>query len=110
MQRPEPSQVERAGAGLIDAADAPLAAEDAVIKHVLVDAMAKAGRAHREGHCGAYDGYVRFPTKERISVECISRALKHSSGLRGARSAPIKPLYRGGRYRDGRQDANQTIS
>ena len=50
MQRPEPAQRFGAGAGLIDAADAPLAAEHAVIGDVLVDAMAKAGRAHLEGH------------------------------------------------------------
>ena len=42
-----------AGAGLIDAADAPLAAEHAVIGNVLVDAVAKAGRAHLEGHIRA---------------------------------------------------------
>ena len=32
------------------AADAPLAAEHAVIDVILVDAVAKAGRAHLEGH------------------------------------------------------------
>jgi hypothetical protein len=37
----------------VDATDAPLAAEHAIIDVVLVDAMAKAGRAHLEGHIRA---------------------------------------------------------
>ena len=50
VQRPEPAQRLGAGARLIDAADAPLAAEDAVIGNVLVDTVPKPGRAHLESH------------------------------------------------------------
>jgi hypothetical protein len=39
-QRPEPAQIGGAGAGLVDATDAALAAEYAVIDIVLVDAVA----------------------------------------------------------------------
>ncbi len=50
MQRPEPAQIRGTSPSLIDATDAPLAAEHAVIDVVLVDAMAKSGRAEFEGH------------------------------------------------------------
>ncbi len=40
VQPPEPAQMLGAGAGLVDAADAPLAAEDAGIGGVFVDAVA----------------------------------------------------------------------
>ena len=50
VERPEPAQIGGTGAHLIDAPDAPLAAEHAVIDVVLVDAMAKAGRTHFEMH------------------------------------------------------------
>jgi hypothetical protein len=46
----------RQAAAPVNAADAPLAAvDDAIIRDVFVDAMAKPGPAHREGHrdyCG----------------------------------------------------------
>ena len=42
----------RASAGLVDAPDAPLAAEDAVVGDVLVVAGAEARGARREGHIG----------------------------------------------------------
>src|SRR3981189_1443718 len=50
MQRPEPALILGAATIFVYPADTPLAAEDAVVDVVLVDAMAKAGRAHREGH------------------------------------------------------------
>jgi hypothetical protein len=40
VERPEPAQRFGAGAGLVDATDAPLAAEDAVIDGVLIEAVA----------------------------------------------------------------------
>jgi hypothetical protein len=50
MQRPKPAIFLGTGAALVDATDAPLAAEDSVIHVVLVDAMAKPSWAHREWH------------------------------------------------------------
>ena len=41
--RPEPAQTVGTAAGLIDAADLPLAAVDGVVRSVLVDAGAEAG-------------------------------------------------------------------
>ena len=50
IERPRPAHVVRKTAALIDAANLPLAAEHAVVDAVLVDAVAKAGRAHGERH------------------------------------------------------------
>src|SRR3977135_510707 len=50
VQRPEPALILGAAAVFVYPADTPLAAEDAVVDAVLVDAVAKAGRAHRERH------------------------------------------------------------
>ena len=50
VERPEPAEIGGAGVGLVDAADAPLATEHAVIDIVLIDAVAQAGRAQLEGH------------------------------------------------------------
>jgi hypothetical protein len=48
--RPEPAQIVETAAGLVDAADLPLAGKDGVVRPVLVDAGAEAGRAELEGH------------------------------------------------------------
>ena len=50
MQRPEPTLILRAAAVFVYPADTPLAAKHAVVDAVLVDAVAKAGRAHGECH------------------------------------------------------------
>ena len=62
--RPEPAQIGGAGAGLVDAADAPRAAEDAVVDIILVGTMAKAGRAHLEGH--QHSTFRRSPQDFRL--------------------------------------------
>src|SRR4051794_25432464 len=49
-QRPEPAQTVGTATGLINAANIPSAAVDRVIRPVLVDPGAEAGRAHGEGH------------------------------------------------------------
>jgi hypothetical protein len=49
-QRPEPPQAVGTATGLVDAADLPLAAVDGIIRSVLVDPRAKAGRTEFEGH------------------------------------------------------------
>ena len=48
------SSIPRGRSVLIDAADAPLAAEHAVVGDVLVDTVAKSGWAHLERHVGAW--------------------------------------------------------
>ena len=48
--RPEPAQTVGTAAGLIDAADLPLAGVDGVVRAVLVDPGAEAGRAEFEGY------------------------------------------------------------
>src|ERR1700704_6551860 len=50
MQRPEPALILGGAPVFVYSADTPLAAEDAVVDAVLVDAMAKAGGAHRQRH------------------------------------------------------------
>ena len=50
--RLEPAQTVGTAAGLIDAADIPAAAVDGVVRAVLVDRGAGAGRAELEGHSG----------------------------------------------------------
>jgi hypothetical protein len=50
MQRPEEPNIIREALALVYAANLPLAAEHAVVDAALVDAMAKAGRAHGECH------------------------------------------------------------
>jgi hypothetical protein len=47
---PEPAQTVGSAAGLINAPDLPLAGKDGVVRPVLVDAGAEAGRAHGECH------------------------------------------------------------
>ena len=47
---PEPTQTVGTAAGLIDAADLPLAAVHAIVRPVLVDPGAETGRAELEGH------------------------------------------------------------
>ena len=57
--RPEPTHVLRSAAGLIDAADVPLAAVDDVVWAVFVDPRTEAGRAHLEGHVTASAATLR---------------------------------------------------
>jgi DNA polymerase-3 subunit beta len=47
---PEPAQTVGTATGLINAPDLPLAGEDGVVRPVLVDPGAEAGRAHGESH------------------------------------------------------------
>src|SRR6476646_10512507 len=54
MQRPEEPDSIREAPALVDATDIPGAPEHGVIDCVLVDAVAKAGRAHRKGHRNTY--------------------------------------------------------
>jgi hypothetical protein len=53
MERPEPAQIGGAGSRLVDAPDAPVATEHVVIGNVLVDAVAKPGRAHLQRQSGS---------------------------------------------------------
>ena len=46
----KPAQIVRTAARFVDAADLPLAGNDGVIRPVLVDPGAEAGRAELEGH------------------------------------------------------------
>ena len=64
-QRPEPAQIVGTAAGLIDAADAPLAAIDGVVRAVLVDPGAEAGGAQGQSrHSTAAEcDSLRAPTE-----------------------------------------------
>jgi hypothetical protein len=94
MQRPEPAQILRAAAGFVDAADAPLAAEDTVVHAVFVEAGAEAGRVHLEGHgshksfCSpAFDKCMFFGReKGRYSM---SRTIPRRSSSLAARQASV---------------------
>ena len=50
MQRPEPALIRGATSVFVNSADAPLAAENAVISIVLIGAGAESGRTHRQRH------------------------------------------------------------
>ena len=61
-QRPEPAQVFGTAARLVDAANFPLASADGVVRAVLVDPGAEAGRAELEGHYNYTANRVIFAT------------------------------------------------
>jgi hypothetical protein len=71
VQRPEPAQFRRTGAGLVDAADAPLAAIDAVVRNVFVVAGTKAGGAHREGHQESSRTSVISPVRRSVTTTSL---------------------------------------
>jgi hypothetical protein len=60
-ERPEPPQIIRAAAHLIDATDVPPSGVDGVVWAVLVDPGAEAGRAELEGNQSIAPGYLTAP-------------------------------------------------
>jgi hypothetical protein len=82
VHRPEPAQTVGAAAGLVDAADLPLAGEDCVVRSVLVDAGAEAGRAelqHRgsifyRSALSATIGPLNYLENRRVAVWFLQRS------------------------------------
>src|SRR4029077_14924177 len=82
-KRPEPTQGVGTATGFVNAADCPSAAVDGVVRAVLVDPGAKAGRAHGERHQPAHalTTTVTSPVRRSFTATslCGFRRLRNSA-------------------------------
>jgi hypothetical protein len=72
--RPEPAQIVGTAAGLVNAPDLPLAGKDGVVRSILVDAGAEAGRTELKG----YQLSEAFFFSRSISPSSSSRCRRNS--------------------------------
>jgi hypothetical protein len=90
FQRPEPAQTVGTAAGLVDATNIPSATVDGVVRAVLIDPRAEAGRAHGERHQSVTSRLSRLSASRPVH-RIVSSSAPRAECCATARRARVAP-------------------